>query len=167
LTVDVACHQQYGFAFGSPILGGEIVKTLLGQFVVCALGVLTIGVFAGRAQILNEIKFTMSQPFTVANTTLAAGSYTIRPVSGTDQMVVEISGASGKPSVMVEGDSVQPDAAQGGSHLVFNKYKNVLALSQVFPGGGNQGYQFVPGNPEKLAAKTEKPTKQTVASSAK
>ena len=62
---------------------------------------------------------------------------------------------------------VQPDAAQGGSHLVFNKYKSVLVLSQVFPGGGNQGYQLAEGHPEKLAAKTETPTKQTVASTAK
>jgi hypothetical protein len=51
--------------------------------------------------------------------------------------------------------------------VLFNKYKNVLVLSQVFPGGGNQGYQLVEGHPEKLAAKTETPMKQTVASTAK
>jgi hypothetical protein len=43
----------------------------------------------------------------------------------------------------------------------------VLALSQVFPGGGNAGYQLVEGHPEKLAAKTEKPAKQTVTGTAK
>jgi hypothetical protein len=62
---------------------------------------------------------------------------------------------------------VAPDPSQPGSHLVFNKYKNVVALSQIFPGGGNQGYQLLQGHPEKLAAKTETPTKQTVSSSAK
>jgi hypothetical protein len=149
------------------ILEGDIMKTIIGKFVVFALGALTIGAFSGRAQIINQVEFKMSQPFTVANTTLAAGSYIIRPVSGTDQRVVEISSASGKPSIMAEVELVQPDAAQGGSHLVFNKYKNVLALSQVFPGGGNQGYQLLQGQPEKIAAKTEQPTKQTVASTAK
>jgi hypothetical protein len=43
----------------------------------------------------------------------------------------------------------------------------VLALSQVFPGGGSTGYQLPQGHPEKVAAKTEQPTKQTVAATAK
>ena len=143
------------------------MKTVIGKFVVFALGVLTIAVGAGHAQIVNQLEFKISQPFTVANTTLAAGSYIIRPVSGTDSTVIEIVGANGHPGVMVDADSAQPDSTQAGSHLVFNKYKNVLALSQVFPGGGNTGYQLVQGHPEKLAAKTETPTKQTVASTAK
>jgi hypothetical protein len=143
------------------------MKTLIGKLVVFALGVLTIAVFAGRAQIMNQLDFKMAQPFTVGNTTLPAGAYTIRPVQGTDQMVIEISAASGKPSVMVDVNSAQPDAAQSGTQLLFNKYNNVLALSQIFPGGGNTGYQLVQGHPEKLAAKTEKPTKQTVTGTAK
>ena len=143
------------------------MKTLIGKLVVFALGVLTIGVFAGRAQIMNQLDFKMAQPFAVGNTTLPAGDYTIRPVQGTDQMVIEISTASGKPSVMVDVNSAQPDAAQSGTQLLFNKYNNVLALSQIFPGGGNTGYQLVQGHPEELAAKTEKPTKQTVTGTAK
>jgi hypothetical protein len=143
--------------------GGDDMKTTIGRFVVFALGVLMIGLWVAHAQIVNQLDFTMSQPFTVADTTLPAGSYTIRPVSGTESTVIEIVGASGHPSVMVDADSTQPDPAQSGSHLVFNKYKNVLALSQVFPGGGNAGYQLAPGHAEKLAAKTEKPTQQSVA----
>jgi len=143
------------------------MKTLIGKFVVFAMLALTVGVFAGRAQIMNQLDFKMAQPFTVGNTTLAAGSYTIRPVGGTDQSVIEITAASGKPTVMVEVNSAQPDAAQSGTQLIFNRYNHVLALSQVFPGNGNAGYQLVEGHPEKLAAKTEKPTKQTVTGTAK
>jgi hypothetical protein len=139
----------------------------IGKRVLFALGVLTIGVLTGHAQITNQLDFKMSQPFTVANTTFEAGSYIIRPVVGTDQEVLLIMSATGKHSVMVDVESDQPDSAQGGSHLSFNKYKNVLALSQVFPGGGNTGYQLIQGHPEQLAAKTEKPTPQTVASTAK
>lgn len=109
----------------------------------------------------------MAQPFTVGNTTLPAGAYTIRQVQGTDHMVIEISAASGKPSVMVDVNSAQPDAAQSGTQLLFNKDNNVLAFSQIFPGGGNTGYQLVQGHPEELAAKTEKPTKQTFTGTAK
>lgn len=143
------------------------MKTLIGKFVVFALGVLTIGVSAGRAQIVGQLDFKMVQPFTVENTTLPPGNYSIRPVQGTDQTVIEIAAASGKPSVVVEVSSAQPDSAQSGTQLFFNRYKNVLALSQVFPGGGNTGYRLVQGHPEKLAAKTEKPTKQTVTGTAK
>ena len=80
---------------------------------------------------------------------------------------MEIANASGKPSVIVETDVAQPAAGQSGSYLVFNRYKSLLALSQIFPGGGNTGYQLVQGHPEKQAAKTEKPTKQSVTATAK
>ncbi len=142
------------------------MKSGLADLGVIVLSVMTIGLCAGHAQIMNQIDFKTAQPFTVANTTLAAGSYLIRPVPGAGQTVLEVSGASGKPSVIVDVNSVQPDS-QNGSHLIFNQYKNVMALSEVFPGGGNTGYQLAQGHPEQMAAKTEQPTKQTVASTAK
>ena len=143
------------------------MKTLLGRLVVFALGIMTFGVPAVRAQIVTELDFKMTQSFTVGNATLPAGSYMIRPVHGTDQSVIEISAVGGKPSVMVEAELTQTTGTQAGSQLIFNKYNKVLALSQIFPGGGNSGYQLAQGHPEKLAAKTEKPTKQTVAGTAK
>ena len=143
------------------------MKKVLGKFVVFALGIITFGVPAVRAQIVTELDFKMTQSFTVGNTTLPAGSYMIRPVHGTDQSVIEISAVGGKPSVMVEAELTQTTGTEAGSQLIFNKYNKVLALSQIFPGGGNTGYQLVQGHPEKLAAKTEKPTKQTVAGTAK
>jgi len=143
------------------------MKSGLGKLFLVASGILTIGVLVGSAQIANQVSFKMSQPFTVGNATLAAGSYIITPVQETDLSVIEISAANGKPSVLVDVSLIAPDAAQGGSHLIFNRYKNVLALSQIFPGGGNQGYQLVQGHPENLAAKTETPAKQTVSSTAK
>jgi hypothetical protein len=143
------------------------MKTLIAKFALFTLAVLTIGVAAASAQITTQLTFKVSQSFVVGNTTLAAGSYIIRPVSGTDQSVVEIANVTGKPSVMAEVELVSPPAGQTGSQLVFNKYKSVLALSQIFPGGGVQGYQLTPGHPEKIAAKAETPTKQTVAATTK
>jgi hypothetical protein len=61
------------------------MKTHIGKLVVLALGVLTVGALSGRAQIMNQLDFKMTQPFTVVNTTLAAGSYIVKPVSGTDR----------------------------------------------------------------------------------
>jgi len=142
------------------------MNSTIGKIVVLALGILTVGASSGRAQIMNQVDFKMSQPFTVGNTTLAAGSYVIRPVGGEEQSVLEIAGANGHPAVMVDTNTIQPDGA-GGGRLIFNKYKNLLALSQIFLGGGNTGYQLLQGHPEQRAAKTETPTKQTVAANAK
>jgi hypothetical protein len=142
------------------------MRTLVGRLVLLAL-VLTIGTAAASAQITTQMGFKMSQSFVVENTTLPAGSYLITPVSGTDQSVVQIRNTTTDAGVMVGVELVQPDAGQSGSQLVFNKYKKVLALSEIFPGGENQGYKLLPGHPEKLAAKTEKPTKQTVAAGSK
>ena len=138
------------------------MKAITEKFAVFAAGFLIIGLGVGHAQIRIQVNFTMSQPFTVANTTLAPGSYTIRSVQGSDQAVLEIASVNGGHSVMVETDSAQPDPGQTGSHLVFHKYKNVLALSEIFPSGGNTGYRLVQGEPEKLASKTEQPTKEIV-----
>lgn len=149
------------------ILERAIMKTLIGTIVVLALGVLTIGVSAGRAQTVNQVDFKMTLPFTVENATLPAGSYTIRVVQGSDQGVLEISATGGKAAVMVEVSSASPDSTQSGAQRFFHRYKNVLALSQVSPGGGNSGYQLPRGHPEKVAAKTEQPTKQTVTATAK
>lgn len=143
------------------------MKAPVGKSVLIALALLTIGVSKGSAQVSTQLAFKMSQSVVVGNTTLPAGSYTIRPVSGTDQAVVEIANTNVKPAVMAEVELILPDGAQSGTHLVFNKYKNLLALSQIFAGGGNQECQLLPRHPEKIAAKSEKPTKQTVACTSK
>ncbi len=77
------------------------MKTLLGKLIVVALGIMTIGVPAVRAQIVTELDFKMTQAFMVGNTILPAGRYVIRPVHGTDQSVIEISATGGNPDVMV------------------------------------------------------------------
>jgi hypothetical protein len=143
------------------------MKPLIGKFALLTLVASTVGVISAGAQITTQLTFKVSQSFVVVNTTLPAGTYIIRPVSGTDQSVVEIASATGKPSVMAEVELVSPPKDQTGSQLVFNKYKGVLALTQIFPGGQVQGYQLSPGQLEKIAAKSEKPTKQTVAATTK
>jgi hypothetical protein len=141
------------------------MKTILCKFSVLLVGVMMLGVLAGHAQLVAQFEFKMTQRFTVANASFAPGTYIIRPVTGSDQTLLEVMAQGGSPSVIVETNSVQAD--QSGAHLIFNRYKNVLALSEVFPGNGRQGYQLEQGHPEKIAAKSETPTKQTVAGSAK
>jgi len=103
------------------------MRILIGKLALLTLVVLTVGVRAGNAQITTQMDVKISQSFVVGNTTLPAGSSIIRPVQGTDQAVIEITNTSGKPAVMAEVELITPDAAQTGSHLIFNKYKTVVA----------------------------------------
>src|SRR5271165_4033264 len=99
-----------------------MIKTRISRLVVLALGVLTVGAVRAHPQITNQVDFKVAQPFTVANTTLPAGSYIVRPFSE-EPGLLEITTANGKPSVIVETDAAQPAAGQSGSYLIFNRYK--------------------------------------------
>ena len=65
------------------------MKTVTGKLVLFALTMMTIGASACHAQIANHLDFKAAQPFTVGNTTLAAGSYTIR-LAEFDSTIIEI-----------------------------------------------------------------------------
>ena len=115
------------------------MKSFMVRLIVFAVGLFMVGVSVGRAQIINQLDFKVAKPFTVANTTFDAGSYVVRQVWGSDSTVLEIVSASGHPGVLVDAFAAQPDSSQDGSHLIFNKYANVLALLESFPGGGSTG----------------------------
>jgi hypothetical protein len=131
----------------------------LGLFIVLTL---IIGVFAASAQITTQIVFRMSRPFVVGNTTFPEGNFVIREVPGAAKLTLEFSNPRGGASTKVEAVSVPADDTIHAPEIAFNKYTNLMALSQVFPGPGKHGYQLVPGQPEKDAAKTEKPLRQTI-----
>jgi hypothetical protein len=123
---------------------------------------LLIGAFAASAQISTQIVFRMSRPFVVANTTFPEGNFVIREVSGAAKLTLEFSNPRGGASTKVEAVSIPADPTIHSAEIAFNKYTNLMALSQVFPGPGKHGYQLVPGKAEQDAAKTEKPLRQTI-----
>jgi hypothetical protein len=123
---------------------------------------LVIGAFAASAQISTQIVFRMSRPFVVANTTFPEGNFVIREVPGASKLTLEFSNPRGGASTKVEAVSIPADPTIHSAEIAFNKYTNLMALSQVFPGPGKHGYQLVSGQAEKDAAKTEKPLRQTI-----
>jgi hypothetical protein len=135
-------------------LGGK-----LALFIVLAL---IIGAFAASAQITAQIVFRMSRPFVVGNTAFPEGNFVIREVPGAAKLTLEFSNPRGGAPVKVEAVSIPADNTIHAAEIAFNKYSNLMALSQVFPGPGKHGYQLVPGQPEKDAAKSEKPLRQTI-----
>ena len=138
------------------------MKPLAAKLALFIVPALLIAAFAANAQITAQIGFRMSRPFVVGNTTFPEGNFTIREVPGAAKLTLEFSNPRSGASVKVEAVSIPADNTIHGAEIAFNKYSNLMALSQVFPGPGKHGYQLVPGQAEKDAAKNEKPLRQTI-----
>ena len=138
------------------------MRPLAGKLALFIVPALIIGVFAASAQITTQIVFRMSRPFVVGNTTFPEGNFVIREVPGTAKLTLEFTDPRGRASAKVEAVSIPADPTIHSAEIAFNKYTNLMALSQVFPGPGKYGYQLVPGQPEKDAAKSETPLRQTI-----
>lgn len=110
------------------------------------------------AQDGNILKFKTTTPFVVDNTTLPAGSYTIRRMS--DEGELELSAAAGAPQVIVEADPME--TSSGKANIQFAKYGDKLILKQIdFP---DQNSFWVPMSAtEKHHRKASgKPTKTSI-----
>src|SRR5579863_664506 len=133
------------------------MKPLAGKLALFALLALIIGVFAASAQITTQIVFRMSRPFVVGNTTFPEGNFVIREVPGAAKLTLEFSNPRGGASTKVEAVSIPADNTIHAAEIAFNKYSNLMALSQVFPGPGKHGYQLVPGQPKKTPPRPKSP----------
>jgi len=138
------------------------MRPLAGKLALFSVPALIIGVFAASAQITTQIVFRMSRPFVVGNTTFPEGNFVIREVPGAAKLTLEFTDPRGRASAKVEAVSIPADPTIHSAEIAFNKYTNLMALSQVFPGPGKHGYQLVPGQPEKDAAKSETPLRQAI-----
>jgi hypothetical protein len=138
------------------------MKSIGGKLALVLWLTLVIGAFAASAQITTQIVFRMSRPFVVASTTFPEGNFVIREVPGAAKLTLEFSNPRGGASTKVEAVSIPADPTIHAAKIAFNNYTKLMALSQVFPGPGKHGYQLVPGQAERDAAKSEKPLRQTI-----
>jgi hypothetical protein len=165
-----------------------VYKLLHGRAVTCAIFDLYVGgdmrkpfwkefallLFAGslyasgaNAQIGPDgVTFTVSGPFVAGEATLPAGSYKIEqdPI---DWGVLRVTDIAGSHSVMVVTELVESDPPRKKTEVIFSKYGSTLVLKQLWLAGNDEGYVVVAGHPEKKAAKTAKPVKQSVAGETK
>jgi hypothetical protein len=107
--------------------------------IVLAVGMLALaGVHNASAQIDNTVEFTTSFAFTVGNTTVPAGSYTIAPADGEDPKVLELKG--GRTSVLFETESAQAKQTPSKTEVVFSRYVNGYVLKNIWVDGSDTGY---------------------------
>ena len=109
------------------------------------------GVQNAGAQITeNGVKFTTSFPFTVGNTTVPAGSYTIRP-DDDDPGIFELSGAH--TSVLFNTENVQARKTPSKSEVVFQRYGDGYVLKDIWVEGSDTGAETTAAEGERHVAK--------------
>jgi hypothetical protein len=116
-----------------------------------AAGVLLLGgVHAASAQITYPVEFKTTFPFTVGNTTLPAGSYTIRP-DDTHPEVLELTGAH--TSVFFDTENASARETPSKTEVVFKRYGDGYVLKNIWVGGETTGAEAVAVHGEGHVAK--------------
>jgi len=121
-------------------VGWSVEKIMTSSFrlnVLAAGIVLLAGVHDASAQIENQLDFTTSFAFTVGNTTVPAGRYTITPVED-DPWVLELKG--GRTSVLIETLSATPEEVPSKDEIVFQRYGDQYVLKNIWTEGSGTGY---------------------------
>jgi hypothetical protein len=125
---------------------------LLGSIVPVTAGV----------QIISRVTFSTTFPFTVGNTKLPAGSYSIRPLDD-DSNVMEISSADGKTSALFETRTTELPNTPSKGEVVFKKYGDNYVLSEIYEPGSKTGAMTIESHAERQhAKKSSTPTKESV-----
>lgn len=122
---------------------------------------LTLVVIAATARAQAPEKITVDLPFdfTVANHTLPAGNYTIKPLSPSRLL---IRSEDGHKAVIASAYAVQARQAPADAKLVFLRYGDQHFLYQMFVPGTDSGRQLSPSRLEVRIAKTVAPVMVTI-----
>ena len=109
------------------------------------------GVQNAGAQITeNGVKFTTSFPFTVGNTRVPAGSYTLRP-DDDDPGIFELMG--GHTSVLFNTENVQARKTPSKTEVVFQRYGDGYVLKDIWVEGSDTGAEAATAEGERHVKK--------------
>jgi hypothetical protein len=129
--------------------------TSLVRSIGIAGGILVLaGVQNASAQIIYPVEFTTSFPFTVGNTTVPAGSYTIKQ-DDDDAAILELRGAHA--AVFFQTVATATPETPSKTEVVFKRYGSGYVLKDVFLAGSNTGAESILVEGEKHAAKQHGP----------
>jgi hypothetical protein len=126
-----------------------------------AVGIIVFaGVQNAGAQILDAVTFTTSFPFTVGNTTMPAGSYTINPDVDNPQ-ILDLSGAGG--SVLFQVELTEANKTRSTTEVVFKRYGDRYLLKDIWVEGQNSGATATAAEGERHANRLDLNGEQRVA----
>ena len=140
------------------------MKTIVFQLFVLLMVTSTLGVVEAKAQVQVQLK--MSTPFVADDATFPSGSYTIIQQQD-DPQLFEITDNSNSHSALLSVEIIDSERPRAKSEIVFNKYGTTLVMKQIWVAGSGVGYLLTMGHVEKRAAKSGKPTKESVETTTK
>jgi len=127
---------------------------------------LSLMAFAGRipahAQVVDAIEADIPFSFTVLNTTLPAGRYTVERVYTVDPNVMEIRGSDAHSTAFVIVENAEIARAPERAELIFDRVGDQYFLSEIFEGGSNAGVSL-PRSPAERQLEKEGAMIQVVA----
>ena len=148
-------HLSKGLQRPAPGLGlseqnGEKMKNLL--LLVVTSSFLAIAGVTASAQIVYPIEADIPFDFTVRQTALPAGHYTVRRL-GSDPEVMEIVGDDYRHPSLFLVESAQVSNSPKSGELIFDRVGDRYFLSQVFEGGTNVGVEVPKSRAERRMEK--------------
>jgi hypothetical protein len=131
------------------------MMTSLVRSICIAGGILVLaGVQNASAQIVYPVEFTTSFPFTVGNTSVPAGSYTIRP-DDDNPAILELTGAHTSVLFQTEGATARETPSK--TEVVFKRYGDGYVLKDIWLAGSRDGAETIAAEGERHAAKHSGP----------
>jgi hypothetical protein len=127
-------------------------KQLTKAFVMIGLvSLLTLVAATGSAQAQSRINYTANIPFafTVGNTTLPPGLYTVTEIKTADGAGILQIKAKGQDGVFRLTDRVQINKARARTVLVFNQYGEQYFLAEMWRRGQSEGHLVRKSNRER------------------
>jgi hypothetical protein len=140
------------------------MKTIVCKLFLLLMVMSTLGVIDVKAQVQVQLK--VSTPFVAGDATFPSGSYTIIQQQD-DPQLFEITDNSNSHSALLSVEIIDADQPRAKSEIVFSKYGTTLVMKQIWVSGSSIGYLVPTGHVEKKAAKSGKPTKQSVETTSK
>ncbi len=112
-----------------------------------------------RSQIVGEVTATIHHKFIVANTTLPAGKYIFKMLTGSDLTVMTCRAADGDVAVEFLVDEAQAPTTPSRTELMFHRYGKDEILRQIFESGNKMGVAVAEPSRDELRhlEKGEKP----------
>ena len=126
------------------------MKSFVRSMSIAAGFLLLAGVQQAGAQVIDQVEFTTTFPFTVGYAHVPAGTYTIRPDSDTTG-ILELSGAH--VGVLFATDNKEAPKPSAKSEIVFQRYGNGYVLKDVFIEGSTTGAEARTAEGEQHLAK--------------
>jgi hypothetical protein len=122
--------------------------------------VVLAGVQNASAQVTEPVTFTTSFPFTVGNTTVPAGRYTIRP-DDDNPAIFELTGAH--TSVLFQAENAVARETPAKTEVVFKRYGDGYVLKNIWVDDSTTGAETIAAEGEKHATKNGLKGEQRVA----